>query len=518
MFCFDCEVANTINIPKTHLILGLSLPLAVLIGYVLAEPMELGSVAVVLGVFAVLCIPLLMRWYHPLLIFSWNSAISPVVFPGRAGLWMVMAFLGLTIAMLNRAVNPKAQFINVPPITHSLLLLAAVTVGTAFLTGGFGVASLGSGRYGGGKYAGLLMGIAGYFAMTSRRIPPRGARLYIAFFFLSGLSFAIANLAILAGPQFSFLLSIFSTSYAQDQMLAQDSINSSMVRIGGLGVISTAVYSYMLARFGIRGLLDFSQPWRLPVFLLAFGAGLFGGFRTYVMLFMLTLVALFYLEGLYRTRYLPMVLGAMVLGGAIILPQADKLPLVAQRAISFLPGQFDSIALESARTTVSWRVDMWKQVLPEVPKHFFLGKGFGLDPGELYMAALSERHFQSEALAGTILAGDYHNGPLSVLIPFGVYGMIAFLWFLVAGIRTLNRNYRLGDPAYRNVNALLLASFVARAFYFFVGFGSLHSDIPFFAGLLGIGVALNGSIAAIPAQAEPRPATDMELNTQYVRA
>ena len=91
MFCFDCEVANTINIPKTHLILGLSLPLAVLIGYVLAEPMELGSVAVVLGVFAVLCIPLLMRWYHPLLIFSWNSAISPVVFPGRAGLWMVMA-------------------------------------------------------------------------------------------------------------------------------------------------------------------------------------------------------------------------------------------------------------------------------------------------------------------------------------------------------------------------------------------------------------------------------------------
>ena len=94
-------MANTINIPKTHLILGLSLPVAVLIGYVLAEPMEMGSMAVVLGVFAVLCIPLLMRWYHPLLIVSWNSAISPVVFPGRAGLWMVMAFLGLTIAMLN---------------------------------------------------------------------------------------------------------------------------------------------------------------------------------------------------------------------------------------------------------------------------------------------------------------------------------------------------------------------------------------------------------------------------------
>jgi hypothetical protein len=37
------EMANTINIPKTHLIMGLSLPLAVLLGYFVAEPMELDS-------------------------------------------------------------------------------------------------------------------------------------------------------------------------------------------------------------------------------------------------------------------------------------------------------------------------------------------------------------------------------------------------------------------------------------------------------------------------------------------
>jgi hypothetical protein len=30
-------------------------------------------------------------------------------------------------------------------------------------------------------------------------------------------------------------------------------------------------------------------------------------------------------------------------------------------------------------------------------------------------------------------AGDYHNGPLSILIPFGLFGMIAFLWLLGAG-------------------------------------------------------------------------------------
>ena len=60
MFCFSAEMANAINIPKSHLILGLSLPLAVLLGYFVAEPMELGSLAVVVLVLVVLAIPLLL--------------------------------------------------------------------------------------------------------------------------------------------------------------------------------------------------------------------------------------------------------------------------------------------------------------------------------------------------------------------------------------------------------------------------------------------------------------------------
>ena len=517
MLCFHCEMANAFNIPKSHLILGLSLPLAVLIGYFLAEPMELGSLAVVAAVLAVLCIPLLMRWYQPLLVFSWNSAISPIVLPARAALWMVMAFVGLVFAALNRAVNPKARFIIVPPVTYSLLLLAAVVIITAWLTGGAGLRSMGSSHFGGSRYVSLLMGIAGYFAFTSRHIPPHRAGLYVAGFFLSGITYGVANLALMAGPEFYFLLSIFSTTFADEQLSRQGVSNVSMVRIGGLGVMATAIYTYLLARFGIRGLLDLRQPWRLALFVLAFGAGLFGGFRSYVALFGLTFVVLFWLEGLHRTRYLAMLLAAVLLGGAIILPQADRLPLVAQRALSFLPGRFDSIALASARTTIGWRVEMWKQVLPEVPKHLFHGKGYALDPTDLYLAAQSERRFQSEYSGVTIVAGDYHNGPLSILIPFGIYGMIAFLWFLLAGVRALYRNFKFASPAYRTVNGLLLAAFVARAFFFFVGFGSLYSDMPYFTGLLGMGVALNGADASFLAQAE-QPAVDVELNTQYIRA
>ena len=48
-------MANTINIPKTHLILGLCLPLAVLLGYFVAQPLDSVSIGVVFMVLALLC-------------------------------------------------------------------------------------------------------------------------------------------------------------------------------------------------------------------------------------------------------------------------------------------------------------------------------------------------------------------------------------------------------------------------------------------------------------------------------
>jgi hypothetical protein len=510
-------MANTINIPKTHLIMGLSLPLAVLIGYLLAEPMELGSMAVVVAVLGVLCVPLLMRWYHPLLVVCWNAAINPAILPGRIGLWMVLAYSGLLLAVLTRAVNPKAQFIIVPSLTRSLLLFAAVVIITGMMTGGFGFRSMGSQQYGGKRYFALLAAIAGYFALTSRPIPPHRAGFYAACFFLSGLTYVVANLAAAAGPSFYFLLSIFSSDLATDQLIRQGAPGLGMLRIGGLTAVGSAIYAYLLARFGIRGVLDLSRPWRLLVFLAAVGAGVFAGFRSYVALFALTFLALFILEGLHRTRYLPVLLGLVLLGSVTILPYVNKLPLTAQRALSFLPGRFDPLAAQDASATLDWRFDMWKQVLPEVPRYLLLGKGFGFDAKDLYLAAETERRFQSEALSGTITVGDYHNGPLSILIPLGIYGMIAFLWFLIAGFRVLYRNYKSGSPEYRNVNALILAAFIARAFFFFTGFGGITADMAFFAGLLGLSVALNVSEASLMPVAE-QPAAGVGLNTEYIKA
>ncbi len=128
-------MANRINIPKSDLVLGLSLPLAVLIGYFLAEPMEVSSVALVVAVLGTLCIPLILRWHY--LVLCWQAALDPVVLPGRASMWALMAFVSLLFAILALAVNPISQLIVVPSIIRPLLVLAVVVIVTGLLTGGF---------------------------------------------------------------------------------------------------------------------------------------------------------------------------------------------------------------------------------------------------------------------------------------------------------------------------------------------------------------------------------------------
>ena len=101
------------------------------------------------------------------------------------------------------------------------------------------------------------------------------------------------------------------------------------------------------------------------------------------------------------------------------------------------------------------------------------------------------------------LVGDYHNGPLSVLLPFGIFGAIAFVWLMVAGLRVVYQNYRFGDPAFHHLNAFLFAYFAAKVIFFFAVFGSLHSDLPVFLGLLGLSISLNGGVAKPEVVSQP---------------
>src|SRR5713226_9167687 len=148
---------------------------------------------------------------------------------------------------------------------------------------------------------------------------------------------------------------------------------------------------------------------------------------------------------------------AGILSGAFLTPFVTKLPLSVQRSLSMLPLEIDPAARADADASSQWRLEMWKVLLPQVRQYFFLGKGYAIDPADLYLTGESMRRGLAKSFEEAIVSGDYHSGVLSILIPFGVFGLMAFLWFLSASLRVLYRNYRYGDPARSKLNTVLLS-------------------------------------------------------------
>src|SRR5258708_30200064 len=116
-------MSNAFVVSRSHLIYGLCLPLAVLIGYLLAEPLDSGSMAVVSFVICVLSIPLVMRWHHPMLVFSCNAWIIFYFLPGNPPLWIVLAFISLFLSVVNRSMGQPLQFFQARSVAYSLLFL-----------------------------------------------------------------------------------------------------------------------------------------------------------------------------------------------------------------------------------------------------------------------------------------------------------------------------------------------------------------------------------------------------------
>jgi hypothetical protein len=472
--------------------MGVCLPLAVVVGYFLAQPLQMGSLAVLVLIFSVLCLPLFIKWYHPITILGWNICINPFFFPGQLNLWIITALAGFFFAALNRSVNPERRFISVPSLTKPLLFILIVVMATAMLRGGIGFAFLGSSQYGGKRYIFILAAVAGYFALTSLRIALKTARAYMGMFFLTGLTGFIGNLAYLAGPAFYFLFVLFPPSVAPEQGLANVSEEPS-VRLGGLGLAAAGFYSYLLARYGFRGLFDLGRPWRLLLFIIAVIGCVGSGFRSAFIMFGLTMAVLFFIEGLHRTRWLPVCLGLGLAGALIVLPQAYRLPWQVQRSLSFLPANVDPAVAASAKNSSDWRVEIWKDVLPEIPRYLLKGKGYAMDPNDLLMEEQFAFAPQVDPYAGVKASGNYHNGPLSVIIPFGIFGTIGFAWFLAAAVRVLFFHLKHGDESLRNINGTILALFISHIIAFCFVFGGFYGDLFIFTGLAGLSVSLNGA-------------------------
>lgn len=497
--------AALVNSPllRTLVIYAIILPLAVLLGWSAVDLADWNrtSFAVFALIGFVLLLPLILKWYYPVMVLSWNTAITLFFLPGKPALWMLMAAITFGMAVLHRIMQKRTAFLSAPSITLSLLAIAAVTIVTATLRGGFGLSALGAASVGGKGYYFILAAIVGYFAFASQTIPREHAKRYAGLYFLAAAITAVGStLVYMAGPGFYFLFLIFPVGYAAVQALTDQP--GAIARVAGLGIAANAAGCYLFMRYGIRGILQ--KWWRVLLILGLVAAGAMSGYRSHILILGTIAVVLFVTEGLLRSPIFPALLLAGVLGLFLLMPFSTHLPLSIQRTLSFLPVEVDARVQIDAKSSLDWRFEMWRAVMPDLPKYIWLGKGFALNPTEIYLTQQAVLRGRAAPYQGSILSGDFHSGPLSLYVPFGSFGVLAFLAFVGASIRALYLNFRHGDEELRVINRFLFAYFTGNILFFFFAFGAFSYQLCAFTGTIGLSVALNGGICRKPATV-PRP-------------
>ncbi len=501
---------NAAELLKSLITYAIVVPLALLVGYLLTNPLTVSTFFFVGALAFVLIFPVLARWHYPILLFSWSAVCVLFFIKGMPNIGQLMIAISLALSIVEHIMNPQRHFVRAGSVTLPLLAMVIVVVITAKMTGGIGMHAFGSNIYGGRKYVYLFLGIAGYFALTSRAIPPEKARLYAGLYFLGGVTNLIGDLYPFAPSWSVIIFHFFPPSAGTIQGLTTGTLELGQARLGGISSCALVLYLWILARYGLRGIFLEGKFWR-PILLVAFGCLIMlGGYRSAIFIAGLAFTLMFFIEGLYRTPLLGVFILAGALGVALLVPLADKLPFTFQRSLAFLPLHLDPIAKESAQASTDWRMAMWEALLPQIPQHLLLGKGFAISPEDYDEMMGGQTAFRAvdageQSLA---LAGDYHNGMISVVLSFGIWGVIVILWFMLAGFRVLYLNLKYGRPELYTINAMLFILYFNEMGSYLCCLGGLgiSTDMAFFTGPIGMSIALNHGVCH-PA---PKPVAMLE--------
>jgi len=485
-------------LPKALLIFAFVIPLAIVMGFFLADPTDSTSLIGVGFLLVFLLSPFLIRYHHTALIVSATAFINAFFLPGRPEMWMLLAGVSLIVSIASWPLDREARrYCGFRSLDLSVIFMALVVLFTMKATGGAGLNILGAQVFGGRRYVTMLAAAVGYFALVAHPLSLQKAKTLGSIFWAMSGTAILGNMAYALGPSFFFFFYLFPVEFVLSQANAEDiTLAGGVVRFSGLAPLGFGIIYWLLSRFGLRGVLDIAKSWRIILAVVAVVLIMLAGFRSNIILISLIITVLFFIEKIHRTINSGILALVLLFASFFVIGFSERMPLTIQRSLSFLPVKVSSLAKADAEGSLQWRLDMWSVVVTDIPRYFWVGKGFSINPTDLYFTKEAlRRGFYSPSEAAR-LAGDYHNGPLSVIIPFGIWGVIGFVWFLTSVYWVLRHNHKYGHPELQTLNTFFLGFFIARVIFFVVFFGAATSDFWLFAALAGLNLSMNRGLAS----------------------
>ena len=319
-----------------------------------------------------------------------------------------------------------------------LIYINLAYLATVYIRNPVGFYAMQSSMIGGRPYFEILITL-GAFAILSRvKLSDAIARVFPLFFLIPTGIIAVLDILARMVPEYSYLLASIYSGIGSLSITAglEKAAEVGQDRITGLKDLGYVGVLALCARYNPITLISPLYPARGILFGVALAAVFLSGFRATL----LAVMVFFFLAAVFRRRGRDMWLavGAAMLGIILLISLQGsvlQLPLTMQRALSWLPGDWDQEAVDDAEGSSRWRLEMvewaWNDNTILRNKVWGQGIGFSIDDMNLIASSLMAGEGGAGLLGGSdrenfMITGTFHNGPVSAIKCVGVVGLFLY--------------------------------------------------------------------------------------------
>lgn len=215
-----------------------------------------------------------------------------------------------------------------------------------------------------------------------------------------------------------------------------------ITRFGTLAKLGAALGLVTLCYFPARTWLQPNRLWALPVVLLGGFLCALSGFRNTIFRYGISIMAGLFAQLRFKSLVLLPLLGSAALAVAFTQGKVFDYPLQVQRALAFLPGEWDLKAVNETEGSSKWRqrIDelFYKEYFGQAP---LLGQGYHFDPNlakletDVYLAVIRRQAAAGDEyfdVRNFIEMRQPHQGPVHILLVTGAVGAVFFVAYCLA--------------------------------------------------------------------------------------
>lgn len=477
------------HISSTHIIwavgLFFGLCLALIMGSAVGR-FDIMRIAFVLGTgIGIATFLALGKNYWLLIPLSLGANFPAVPLGGRSIEFPELAIAGCSLFFIIRVATRKEKIRLFTAINTPFLLFIA-WVGMVFLLNPTGLALIGSDVGGARFYLKVGLAFASFVILSNRAYTEKDIKWVLGLLIFGTFFSMVYGIAqyLLIGPTANPTTGIdIDEFYTWHQLLSHPAL---------------AISALIFARWSPREVFGIQKPLILVIYIICIGFVLISGKRMalvgVVLAPMLSAIMFRQIRYIFLTIIMAIGFLMMLLTGQ---GQWFKLPLVVQRTVSWLPGDWDPELDRLKGGNDEWRAELRRIAILNIKRDPWIGRGFAVDIQDTVSALnMMERGGDMEVqVASYALGHAWHNTWLGYAADFGIpFSIIQAIIMLTVLIVTFRIFKACGNQNLFGVFALFVFIYVCRDF--FASWTSGHSALVAYSRwwMYGIVIAIYNQI------------------------